>query len=361
MELFNILSKIRKKVHEEDIMKKWYLSYDGNQTGPMDINEAAKQARINPSGHAWSEGMAEWLPISKVNELTNPNPLNDETLAPPPLEGIYKKGSGGTSHIVDYKINGAEMQFVEIQLDPGESIVAEAGSMMYKDSSIHMESIFGDGSAKDDEGGLFGKVLGAGKRMISGESLFTTLFTNEGSNITHVAFAAPYPGNIIPISLPDVGGTLICQKDAFLCAAKGVEIGIHIKKKILTALFGGEGFIMQKLEGDGMVFLHAGGTIIKKEIKRGEVLHVDTGCLVCMDSTVDFDLEKAGNIKTSIFGGEGLFFAKLSGEGTVWLQSLPFSRLAGRVLANARTGKGEGSVLGGFGGSLGSLIGGDSD
>ena len=275
----------------------------------------------------------------------------------------------GSSDVIDYKIIGTEMQFVEIELDPGESAVAEAGAMMYKDAAIQMDTVFGDGSAKSQQGGFFDKLLGAGKRLITGESLFITVFTHRGSGKARAAFAAPYPGNIIPVHLTDIGGTLICQKDSFLCAAKGVSIGIYFQRKILTGLFGGEGFIMEKLEGDGMVFMHAGGTIVERQLQPGEVIHVDTGCVVAFEPSVQFDIEQAGNIKTALFGGEGLFFAVLRGPGKIWLQSLPFSRLAGRMLAAAPQRGGsrdEGSVLGRavLGGTvlggLGSLLGGDN-
>ena len=257
------------------------------------------------------------------------------------------------AHDIDYQVFGAEMQYVEIELDPGESAVAEAGSMMYKDPNIQMETVFGDGSAQNS--GFMGKLLGAGKRLITGEGLFTTVFTHGGHGKARVAFAAPYPGKIVAVHLTDVGGQLICQKDAFLCAAKGVSIGLHFQRKIMTGLFGGEGFIMQKLEGDGWVFVHAGGTLLKRDLAPGEVLHVDTGCLVAMQNSVDFDIVQAGGVKTMLFGGEGLFFATLRGPGTVWLQSLPFSRLAGRMLAAAPQRGGsvnEGSLLGGLGNIL---------
>jgi uncharacterized protein (TIGR00266 family) len=230
--------------------------------------------------------------------------------------------------------------------------------MMYKDCDIDMQTIFGDGSA-DSGGGFMDKLLGAGKRLLTGESLFMTVFTHTGQGKAHVAFGAPYPGNIIPIQLTKVNGCLICQKDSFLCAAKGVSIGIHLQRKILTGLFGGEGFIMQKLEGDGLVFVHAGGTIVERELRSGEVLHVDTGCVVALEHSVDMDIQQAGNIKTALFGGEGLFFATLRGPGKIWLQSLPFSRLAGRMLQAApqKGGSvGEGSILG----SLGNLLDGDN-
>jgi len=252
---------------------------------------------------------------------------------------------------IDYTIFGEDIQYVEIELDPGESAVAEAGAMMYKNSSIAMDTVFGDASgSKEDKGGLLDKLVGAGKRLITGESLFTTVFTHHGEGKATVAFGAPYPGRIIPVDLEEIGGTLICQKACFLCAAKGVSIGIHFQKKILTGLFGGEGFIMQKLEGDGMAFVHAGGMLKEIELQEGETLHLDTGCLVAMQPHVRFDIEQAGGIKSGLFGGEGFFFAKLQGPGKIWIQSLPFSRLAGRMLAAAPQGggkdKGEGSALG---------------
>jgi len=240
-----------------------------------------------------------------------------------------------------------------VELDPGESAVAEAGAMMYKDATVQMETIFGDGSST---GGTFvDKLLGAGKRLLTGESLFMTVFSNAGSGKAHVAFAAPFPGNIMPMSLATLGGTLICQKDSFLAAAKGVSIGIFFQRKILTGLFGGEGFVMERLDGDGLVFVHAGGTVVERELAPGEVLHVDTGCLVGLQPSVNFDIEQVGGIKSILFGGEGVFFATLQGPGKIWLQSLPFSRLAGRMLASAGPWRGreEGSVLGPLGGLLG--------
>ncbi len=257
---------------------------------------------------------------------------------------------------IDFEIFGQEMQFVEIELDPGESAIAEAGAMMFKAPTVHMDTIFGGGSAPTNS--LFGSIMGAGKRLLTGESLFMTVFTHQGQGKARVAFAAPYPGTILPFHLADMGGAMICQKDAFLCAAKGVSVGIHFQKRIMTGLFGGEGFIMQKLEGDGFAFIHLGGCLIEKELAPGEELHVDTGCLAAMTPTVVFDIVRAGSVKSMIFGGEGVFFARLRGPGKVWLQSLPFSRLSGRVLANAGPagGTGEGSVLG----PLGSLLDGDN-
>jgi uncharacterized protein (TIGR00266 family) len=261
------------------------------------------------------------------------------------------------AHEIDYKVYGEEMQFVEIQLDPGESVIAEAGAMMYMDDGIKMETIFGDGSDKDSGGGLGSKLFSAGKRLITGESLFMTVFTNQGQGKKQVSFAAPYPGKIIPIYLPQYAGRVICQKDAFLCAAKGVSVGIDFKRKLGVGFFGGEGFIMQKLEGDGWAFIHAGGTIHERVLSEGELLRVDTGCLVALTKGVKYDIEMVKGIKSVFFGGEGLFFATLRGPGRVWLQSLPFNRLADRILSQGGSSgrKEEGSLLG----KLGDIIDGD--
>jgi uncharacterized protein (TIGR00266 family) len=256
--------------------------------------------------------------------------------------------------VVDYEIFGNEMQYVEVELDPGEAAIGEAGAMMMMQDGIEMDTIFGDGSAQ--QGGLFGKLLGAGKRLVTGESLFTTIFHNEGRNKARVAFAAPYPGKIIPVDLSSIGGTLICQKDSFLCAARGVSLGIAFNRKLGVGLFGGEGFIMQKLDGNGMVFVHAGGTLAVKDLAPGETLRVDTGCVVAFQPSVDFDIQYVGKLKSALFGGEGLFFATLRGPGRVWLQSLPLSRLANRIIMAAPSAGGsrrdEGSLLGGLGGLL---------
>ncbi|MDD5364164.1 MAG: TIGR00266 family protein [Gallionellaceae bacterium] len=261
--------------------------------------------------------------------------------------------------VIDYDIFGDDMQYVEIELDPGEAAVGEAGMMMFMQDGIEMETIFGDGSAA--QAGLLGKLMGAGKRLLTGESLFTTVYSNQAQGKKRVAFAAPYPGKIVPIDLAGIGGTLICQKDAFLCAAKGVSLGIAFQQRLGAGFFGGEGFILQKLEGDGMVFFHAGGTLAEKTLAPGESLRVDTGCVAALQPSVDFDIQYIGKIKTAMFGGEGLFLAKLTGPGKVWLQTLPFSRLANRVLAAAPKAGGrqigEGSLLGGFGG----LLDGDND
>ena len=268
--------------------------------------------------------------------------------------------------VLDYEIKGAEMQFVEVELDPGEAAVGEAGSMMFMDAGITMDTVLGDGS-QSGSSGLFGKLLGAGKRLVTGESLFTTVYTNQTTGKARVAFAAPYPGKIMAMDLRKLGGTLICQKDAFLCAARGVSLGIFFQRRLSVGFFGGEGFIMQRLDGDGLAFVHAGGTVVKRELQPGQVLFVDTGCLVAMTLSVNFEVQYVGKIKTALFGGEGLFFAKVTGPGTVWLQSLPFSRLASRIFAAAPQRGGsreEGSVLGGLGaGALlgGILDGGDDD
>jgi uncharacterized protein (TIGR00266 family) len=262
-----------------------------------------------------------------------------------------------TNHDIDYKIFGEEMQCVEIELDPQETVIAEPGSFMYSDYSIQMQTIFGDGS--NQQGGFLGKLLGAGKRLLTGENLFMTAYTHTGGGKGKVAFASPYPGKIIPVDLKQLGGKFICQKDAFLCAAKGVSVGIEIQKRLGTGLFGGEGFIMQKLEGDGLAFIHAGGHIIERELLPGETLKIDTGCVVAYTKDVDFDIQFVGGIKNTFFGGEGIFFAVLRGPGKVWLQTLPISRLASRIIQYApQTGsrKEEGSLLGG----LGNLLDGDS-
>lgn len=256
--------------------------------------------------------------------------------------------------VIDFQIYGAEMQFVEIELDPQEAAVAEAGAMMYMEDNIEMETIFGDGSQQ--QAGLLGKLMGAGKRLLTGESMFTTVFINQGTGKRKVAFGAPYPGKIVPMHLSELGGTLICQKDAFLCAARGVSLGIAFQKKLGVGLFGGEGFIMQRLDGDGLAFVHAGGTLLERMLAPGQGLRVDTGCLVALQPSVSYDIQYVGKVKTALFGGEGLFFATLKGPGKVWLQSLPLSRLANRIISAAPgaggRGREEGSLLGGLGGLL---------
>jgi uncharacterized protein (TIGR00266 family) len=260
-----------------------------------------------------------------------------------------------TNHEIDYRIIGEEMQCVEIELDPQETVIAEPGSFMMMEDQVKMETIFGDGS--NNSGGLMGKLFAAGKRLLTGENLFMTTYTNIGSGKKRATFASPYPGKIVPMDLYHLGGKVICQKDAFLCAAKGVSIGIEFQKKLGTGLFGGEGFIMQKLEGDGLAFVHAGGTIVEKTLAPGELLKVDTGCIVAFTKDINYDIQFVGGIKNTFFGGEGVFFATLTGPGKVWIQSLPISRLASRIIQYGTIKrKEEGSILGG----LGNLLDGDN-
>ena len=256
-----------------------------------------------------------------------------------------------SNHEIDYRIYGEEMQYVEIELDPNETAIAEAGAFMMMDDGIEMATIFGDGSQQQN--GILGKLFSAGKRLLSGAGLFMTAYTNIGSGKRRVSFASPYPGKIIPLDLTDYGGRIICQKDAYLCAAKGVSIDIEFQKKLGTGLFGGEGFIMQRIDGDGMAFVHSGGHVIEKVLEPGELLKIDTGCIVAFTKDVNYDIQFIGGIKNTLFGGEGVFFATLSGPGKVWIQSLPISRMAGRILAYGSSGrKEEGSILGGIGGLI---------
>ncbi len=325
--------------------KQWYVAVDGKSIGPMSFSEleaAFRSGTYGPQHHVFTQGMKGWVPARGVPELEGVVSTTPPAAPRPP----------GAADQVEYTIHGEEMQFVEIELDPGESVVAEAGGMMYMGDGIEMQTIFGDGSQQ--QGGLLDKLVGAGKRVLTGESLFMTVFTHRGSRKARVAFASPYPGKIVPMDLATLGGRLVCQKDAFLCAAKGVSVGIAFQKKIGTGLFGGEGFIMQKLEGDGLAFLHAGGTIVERQLGPAETLRVDTGCIVALDSSIGYDVQMVGSVKSAIFGGEGFFFARLTGPGKVWLQSLPFSRLAGRIWQAAPQAggkdRGEGSVLGKLGG-----------
>ncbi len=328
-------------------MSQWFFAADGKQTGPLDTEAAIAFARQNPQAHVWRQGWTNWVLVSQVAELQGGTGAGS---APPPAASF----AAPRADEIDFKLYGQEMQYVEVELDPGESAVAEAGAMMFKDAGVEMTTVFGDGSGREGQS-FVDKLVGAGKRLLTGESLFITAFTNRAGGKAKVAFAAPFPGNILPIRLSEVGGRLVCQKDSFLAAAKGVQIGIAFQKRILTGLFGGEGFIMQKVEGDGWVFVHMGGTVTERTLGPGEVLHVDTGCLAALTDSVTYDVVQAGGIKTMLFGGEGVFFVRLTGPGRVWMQSLPFSRLAGRMLAAApQMGghQGEGSVLGPLGGLL---------
>ena len=332
------------------------LFYAGANRQPISLDEDAVAARLGDGTLqrdtlVWQEGMADWLPLHRARPglfAAGPPPLPS---AAPPFAAAPGQGTR-RSHEIDFAILGDDMQIVEIELDPGETVVAEAGSMNYMEEDIHFETKMGDGSSPN--AGFMDKLKSVGKRLVTGESLFMTHFTNRGSRKRKVAFAAPYPGKIIPLDLTQFNGELFCQKDAFLCAALGTKVGIAFAQKLGVGFFGGEGFILQLLNGDGKAFIHAGGTIVRRDLK-GETLRVDTGCLVAFTQGVQYDIQRAGNMKSMVLGGEGLFLATLSGHGSVWLQSLPFNRLADRVLANARgtASNDSGSVLGGLGNLFG--------
>ncbi|HKV07699.1 MAG TPA: TIGR00266 family protein [Thermoanaerobaculia bacterium] len=330
--------------------KFWYVAVGGQQQGPISRDEVVsgiRSGRFGRDTHVFSQGMANWVPITSQQEFAEAF-SGPGTLPPPPPPGMAGPAPA-RAHEIDYELFGEDMQYLEVTLDPGEACIAEAGAFMYMDPGIQMQTIFGDGSGQDQGGGFMGKLLSAGKRVITGESLFMTLFGNSGGSRQKVAFAAPYPGKIIPVDLKQHGGRLLCEKDAFLCAAKGISVGIALNRKLGAGLFGGEGFILQKLEGDGLAFLHSGGTILSRQLNPGETLRVDTGCLVAFESTVNYDIQMVSGIKTAFFGGEGLFYATLTGPGKIWLQSLPFKRLAMQVLSAIPRNKGEGSALGGIG------------
>ncbi len=332
--------------------KTWYVAVGGQQQGPMSRDEilaGIQSGRFGRDAHVFTQGMANWLPVTAAPEFSGAFGA-----APPPPPPGVGAGAGpglGTqmrAHEIDYELFGEDLQYVEVTLDPGEACIAEAGAFMYMDPGIQMETIFGDGSGAE-QGGLMGKLLSAGKRVLTGESLFMTVFGNNGAGRQKVAFAAPYPGKIIPVDLRQHGGRLLCEKDAFLCAARGISVGIALNRRLGSGLFGGEGFILQKLEGDGLAFLHSGGTILSRTLGPGETLRVDTGCLVAFETTVTYDIQMVSGIKTAFFGGEGLFYAALTGPGTIWIQSLPFKRLARQVLSAIPSNKNEGSALGGLG------------
>lgn len=339
-------------------MKNWHYASPTNeqlQTTEAELPALIRGGTITPQTKVWSSGMANWTAAVEVlPELfghtgTQSGPPAIPTGSAPPM--------GQISHEVDYEIFGDDMQIVEVELDPGETVIAEAGAMNYVEQDITFEAKMGDGSTPNE--GVIGKLLAVGKRALTGESIFMTHFTHAGgAEKRRVAFAAPFPGKIIPVDLSQVGGEITCQKDSFLCAAKGTQVTIAFNKRLGVGFFGGEGFILQKLKGDGKAFLHAGGTVIERELK-GETLRVDTGCIVAFSPGIDYSIERSGNLKSMFFGGEGLFLATLRGHGRVYLQSLPFSRLADRVIRSAPvaggSAKGEGSVLGG----LGRLIDGD--
>jgi uncharacterized protein (TIGR00266 family) len=323
----------------------WYLAQGSKSVGPMTLDQLIR--RLDTASGldtlVYGPGAPEWIEARHVAAIVGPAAGGAGDAPPPPP-------TGRRADVIDYELFGDEMQYAEITLDPGETVIAEAGTMMYMTAGIKMETVLGDPSAEEE--GFFSKVVTAGKRAITGESVFLTTFTNEGAGREKIAFASPYPGKIVPMHLDELGGELICQKDAFLCAAKGVQIGIAFQKKIGVGLFGGEGFIMQRLTGDGIALVHAGGTLARRELQAGEVIRLDTGCLVALMPSVSYDIQLVGGVKNTLFGGEGLFFVTLTGPGHVWMQSLPFSRLAGRVLAASPQhggNQGEGSVLGGIG------------
>src|SRR5687767_2833943 len=340
----------------------WYMAIGGHQVGPVTQQEIItnlQNGSIDAETLVFSAGMTNWQKVKDVPVFA-PWVKGGAAASAGQAAGGFTPppAPGRRAHDIDFEIHGGEMQFVEVELDPGEGAIAEAGSMMYMTQGIQMETIFGDGSQRQSSG-VMGALLGAGKRILTGESLFMTAFTNQGSSKHKVAFGAPYPGKILPMDLRALGGHLVCQKDSFLCAARGVSIGIAFQRKLGVGLFGGEGFIMQKLEGDGLCFVHAGRNIQHFDLKPGESLRVDTGCLVALQPSVNYDIQFVGGIKTALFGGEGIFFATLQGPGRVWLQSLPLSRMADRIYSAAPQSKGwrteEGSILDRVGG-LGDLI-----
>jgi uncharacterized protein (TIGR00266 family) len=333
------------------------IYYSGPNRQPVIVEDTAipgllAAGTLNAGTLVWMNGMADWKPLKDVR----PDLLaaGSSAVAAVPAAGVPAAPAGPqrVSHEIDFVLLGEEMQTVEIELDPGETVIAEAGSMNYMDQHIKFETKMGDGS--NPKSGFWDKMKQVGKRMFTGESLFMTHFTNHGGGKQKVAFAAPYPGKIIPLELSQYNGEILCQKDAFLCAAKGTKVGIAFAQKLGVGLFGGEGFILQKLNGDGKAFIHVGGTVIKREL-RGETLLVDTGCLAAFTSGVEYNIQRAGNLKSMILGGEGLFLASLRGYGTVWIQSLPFVRLADRILANQTGGASSdsGSLLGGLGNLFG--------
>ena len=328
----------------------WYIGINGNQQGPLTGAQVLGQIRagqVTQTAYVYGPSLAAWTPILQVPAFAQafagappPPPPPPPGPAPVPV----------AADVIDYEILGEEMQFVEITLDPNEAAVAEAGAFFYMDPGIEMQTVLGDGTRQAEQAGFFAKVVAAGKRALTGESLFMTIYENRSTARRKVAFAAPYAGKIVAMDLASLGGTLLCEKDAFLCAARGIKVGVALNKKVGAGLFGGEGFILQKLEGQGLAFVHAGGTIIARELAAGESLRVDTGCLVAFEPRVQYDIQWIGGLKSALFGGEGLFFATLTGPGKIWLQSLPFARLARRIVAaGVLGGPGEGSVLGGLG------------
>jgi uncharacterized protein (TIGR00266 family) len=319
------------------------LALDGHQVGPMAEHEVLAKIQtksVDGATLVFGPGLANWTPLASVPRFAGQFGAGARALPKAPVV------PGRQAHDIDFVIRGDDMQFVEVELDPGECTIAEAGAMMYMTQGIAMETVFGDGNAK--QMGFFDKLVGAGKRLLTGESLFMTVYENRGQGKQRVAFGAPYPGKILPMDLAHLGGELICQKDSFLCAARGVQVGIAFQKRIGVGLFGGEGFIMQRLTGDGLCFVHAGGCVHAMDLAAGETLRVDTGCIVAYQPGVEMDIQFVGGIKTALFGGEGIFFATLRGPGRIWLQSLPLSRLADRIYSAAPQNgarREEGSIL----------------
>ena len=335
--------------------KVWYLDVGGKPQGPYSetqVRSGLKQGKVTAEMLLFGPGMGKWEPVSwhllfaEAAGVVKSPPIHRPTFHKQDLV-----------HEIDFAIYGDDMQYVVIELDPGEAAIAEVGAMMFMDTPITMETVFGEGK----QSGVVDSLLSAGKRLLTGENLFMTVFSNSGTQKHHVAFAAPYPGKIIPLNLAEFGGEIICQKDGFLCAAKGVSIDIVFQKRLGTGLFGGEGFIMQSLKGDGLAFVHAGGSIHNISLAAGESIKVDTGCLVALERSVHYDVEYVGGVKSALFGGEGFFFANLSGPGNVWLQSMPFSRLAGKIQSampksvGGSASMGEGSLIDSLGG-IGDLL-----
>jgi uncharacterized protein (TIGR00266 family) len=348
---------LQKGGFEMSASKQWYVVIVGHQVGPLSTDDVLAQIRsgnVQRTTLTFTSGMTDWAPISTVAEFASL--FGNAAVAP----SVIPRPPGRTSEEIDFKIFGNDLQFVEVELDPGESAVSEAGAMMYMTQGIQMNTVFGDGSGTAGSG-IMDRLIGAGKRLLTGAGMFMTIYSNLGQGKQRVAFAAPFPGRIVPMDLASLGGELICQKDSFLCAARGVSIGIAFQRRMGVGLFGGEGFIMQRLQGDGLVFVHAGGMIHSLDLGPNESLRVDAGCIVALQPGIDFDIQFVGGIKSALFGGEGLFFANLKGPGKVWLQSLPLSRLADRIYkaipGMVQGRKGEGSILDNVG--LGSLVGGN--
>lgn len=350
-------------------MANYYLGIDGKQTGPFppdQIRAMIADGRAKSATLAFTQGMANWTPLGQVPEFAACFYAAAASVAvvgaSAPSDPAQSTGVGEPmvpSFGMSYEVVGHEMQFVEIGLDANQTLIAEAGSMLYMTAGVQLDTVLGDGTAAQQ--GLLGKVFEAGKRVLTGATLFLTSFTSRGLGREYVAFAAPFPGKIVPLELGQLGGSIICEKHSFLCASAGTRINVEFTQRIGAGFFGGEGFILQRLSGTGAAFIHAGGTVVPRDLRPGEVLRVDTGCLVAFQPSVSYDIQFVGSIKTAVFGGEGLFFIALTGPGRVWLQSLPFSRLADRIIAAAPRAGGNRMETGSVLGALGNLIGGEQD